>query len=573
MMGSMRWLLKSLALLAYLACDAQGIAERVASIGASPSLALFALLFLLLTAALFLTAAIRNTALRLGSALLLGAASALQQGIERVTRGPLTYEAFLNMLAARTHAGAALDQHGPVLALVFGITLLLVIGIVLPPGPASNRIRWWIPPSAAPLGVLLLSAMLYNRGGEGSRALPASFAPISYAALMGVEALAHPTKPRGPVTLPRTHSAAPSPAATGRDIILIVDESIAPNYLDINNRAGVPTGLERHRPGVALHNYGYAAAVHNCSATSNLVLRFGGTRRTYQQAILSGPSIWAYARKAGLRTVFIDAQTERGALQNLMTPAERAEIDDHVQFDGTAPLMRDMAIADELALRLDNGVAEFIYVNKVGAHFPIQDKYPDSFMRYRPVLPRGDNMAVIWSSDRTGFDGSPEAWARYRNSYRNTLLWMVGAFFDRLLDQARLERATILYTSDHGQDLHEQGNPGRNTHCGTARARAAEGLVPLLVIEGDAAPTLDWQGSLRRNRNGMSHFRIFPTLLALMGYDETAMRDFYGPTLADPTPDPFTFNTRFRTRLGREPEWQHIDLAQVPAPPLSDYRP
>lgn len=566
----MRWPVKSLALLAYLASDAPAILARAGSIGLTPSLAGFALLFVLLAGTLFLAAGITNSPLRVATALLLGLASGFQQCVERVTGGPLTYEAFVNLMAARDNLGAALSQHGAVLLIVGPVTLLLVAGIALPP---ARPPRFWsrreqlVAKGAVPLAIALLALLLYQRGGEGSRALPASFAPIAFTALLGVDALANPPRAREPVKLPRSGD---RPA---RDILLIVDESIAANYLDINHPAGVPTGLGRPRPGIIIRNYGYAASVHNCSATSNLVLRYGGTRETYQQAIASGPSLWAHARHAGYETVFIDAQTGNGALQNRMETSERAEIDHHIQFGNIAPMQRDMAAADELVRRIGNATPEFIYVNKVGAHFPIQDKYPDRLMLYRPVLERGHAPAVTWSSNRAGFDGSPDAWVRYRNSYRNTLLWTVGAFFDRLLDKAQMGKATILYTSDHGQDLHERGNPGRNTHCGTTHPLDQEGLVPLLVIEGDGARTLDWDRTLRRNRNGMSHFRIHPTLLALMGYDESAFRPFYGPTLADPAPDPFTFNTRFWTRLGQKPEWEHIELRDVNAPPVSDYRP
>jgi glucan phosphoethanolaminetransferase (alkaline phosphatase superfamily) len=143
--------------------------------------------------------------------------------------------------------------------------------------------------------------------------------------------------------------------------------------------------------------------------------------------------------------------------------------------------------------------------------------------------------------------------------------------FKRLLSKADLNRATIIYTSDHGQDLHERGNPGNNTHCGTERPLQEQGLVPLLVMEGDKTDTLDWSRDLPRNRNAMSHFRIFPSLLALMGYDRAATRQIYGPPLDDRAKDDFSFNILFNTRLGREPEWMRIDRTTIVTPPSSDY--
>lgn len=256
---------------------------------------------------------------------------------------------------------------------------------------------------------------------------------------------------------------------------------------------------------------------------------------------------------------------------NRMTPAERSEIDEFIQFDNIAALNRDMAVADVLASHINNGTRELIYVNKMGAHFPVQDKFPDSYERYRPVLPRGTHANIIWSSDRTGFHGTPPEWVLYRNSYRNTLLWNVGEFFNRLFHKADSRKATIVYTSDHGQDLHELGNPGANTHCGTDNPLEQEGLVPLLVFEDKRIPSRDWKRNYAVNHNGLSHFRIFPTVLALMGYDEKAVRPLYGPTLNAPDKDDFSFNILFNTSLGKKPEWRHIDLAKVNTPPVSDY--
>jgi hypothetical protein len=558
----MRWI-KLFLIFGYLACDYSVVAERLSSVGLSPQLGAYLLLYTILALALFFTAQIRNHLVRTLFALAFTAGTIFQQSVEWSTDGALTYESFINLYNSRTQAENALAQFGGVLVKVLPVAFLLFFGIALPPARSGIAPKLAI---FAPVAALtLLSSMFYLRGGEGSRALPAAFAPVSFAGLLTLETLLTDTGPRHAVDIPRSNQ------PVGRDIVLLIDESVGGNYLDINNPRGVPTGLLVAPPGVRIINYGYAASIHTCSLNSNLGLRYGGMRSNYQDTIARYPSIWAYAHKAGLRTVYIDAQSNRGQLQNLMTPAERSEIDDFMQFDDVPVLERDMRIAEVLADRINDERSEFIYVNKVGAHFPIQNKYPDSMLHYKPALPRSNNLVSSWSSDRTGFNGSPEEWVRYRNSYRNTLLWNVGEFFSRFLRRADLNRATIIYTSDHGQDLHERGNPGKNTHCGVDRPLQEEGLVPLLVIEGDKSKTRDWHRDLRVNRNGMSHFRIFPTLLSLMGYEESKVRLIYGAPLDDPAKDDFSFNVLFNTRLGRKPEWETIDRATIVAPPESDW--
>ncbi|HEY6816804.1 MAG TPA: sulfatase-like hydrolase/transferase, partial [Croceibacterium sp.] len=233
-------------------------------------------------------------------------------------------------------------------------------------------------------------------------------------------------------------------------------------------------------------------------------------------------------------------------------------------------LERDHALARLLAERLDNGVAEFILVNKVGAHFPVADKFPEQAARYHPLPARGETVSVIDMGPVHGsHHGTAEEWRLYRNAYRNTLIWNTGGFFDTLLPRVDPTRAVILYTSDHGQDLHERGNPGKGTHA-TADPLPEEGAVPLVVIDSATAPRLDWRAHAEANRDGMSHFRIFPTLLALFGFAEKDVAALYGPSLVSPQKDDRSFTINYFALLGREPTWRKVDPAALVQPPMSD---
>lgn len=557
-------MLKILLVLLFLLADVKAVLARVQDMEHGALVLVYGSLYAGLAGSLVLVGLLRNTPARILLGLILSGAAALQYAFEWTAAGPFTYGAFRNMLAATSQLDAALAEHGRTILLAGLASGCLFASIAL---PARRHLpaRWALP---LPLvGLAVLSLLLYTRGGEGSRGLPAAYPPIAFASLLLVETAISPNRPREQPHLRRTSRQVPG------DIVLIVDESVVGQYLDINHRAGVRSGLLEKRPGIRVANFGYASAISKCSANSNVVLRFGGTPTTFWERFDHGPSLWRYAEAAGLRTVYLDGQLEGGRLQNLMTPAERQEIDDFVQFDGTSLQDRDMAVADALRARLNNDRHEFILVNKLGAHFPIADKYPDAFHHYRPALPRGMSPAVSWTSDRQGFGGSAADWVQYRNAYRNTLTWNVGAFFDRLLGKARLGRATILYTSDHGQDLHERHNPGNNTHCGAGNAAPEEGIVPLVVIESAAHKSLDWVGGAKLNHNQSSAFRIFPTLLALMGYDRQAMHPLYGVPLDVGHTDWFAYNVDYTAPLlGRPPNFRTINPKNIAAPPLTDIK-
>lgn len=554
--------LKEMLLALCLGLTVPDIGARIAGIDGLTGLATYVLLLTLLWTALAAAAFVPIHWLRWIIGLVCSVAAYYFGVYERITTQFLTYDAFINLQNSAAFAGDAIAQSQSAIIAELAPALVLLAAIVVPPKRRMPLPSWLL--AAAPLlGTGLLAGMLFLRGGEGGRGQPASFVPLAYLLLAEYESMTGNLGPRLPVKLPR---AALRP--TG-NLVMVVDESIAGQYLDINSPAGVPTPLSRPWPGIDIANYGIAASINNCSVGTNVTLRFGGTRRDYQRYVATQPSIWEYAHSAGLRTVYIDAQRTGGALQNLMSDQERAEIDEFIQFDAVPIQQRDMAAARELIRLLSRPEPKFILVNKVGAHFPVHDKYPDNFMRYQPALPRGNFTNISDTGSRAGFGGTPEDWRQYRNSYRNTLLWSVGNFFEQLLTKADLSQTTLIYTSDHGQNLHERGNPGLYTHCTPTPARE-EGAVPLVVLQGSKLSGPDWAASLAQNRNRSSHYMIFPTLLGLMGYNASAVERVYGPSLMQAAHDPGSFNTLFNARLNRKPVWLTVEPAHLVQPPASD---
>jgi hypothetical protein len=551
--------LKELLLVLYLLKGYGYYLERLDALGLGLATLLYGAMFTLLVAALWLTACIRQTLVRHVFALAMFVSAVFFEVYTKVTVSHLTYSQFVSLVYSGGFIQEAAYQYRDVIISAAAGGLLLLFGIGLKPR-RSLSMPVYLPVVAPVLGVLLLSAVLFVRAGEGARGLPVMYTPLAYLNLFAYESLHNTIGPREPVSLAR-----PS-VVIDHDIVLIIDESIAGNYLDINTPFGVHTGLKTPPDGVDVFNFGYAASIANCSADTNVTLRYGGTRTDYIRINSTLPSIWQYARKAGLRTVYIDAQRTGGNLQNLMTDLEKQDIDAFIQFDQTSVRDRDMAAAAKLIELLGDDQAELIVINKVGAHFPVHDKYPDDFMSYRPALPRGQFQEVADTGRRDGFNGQKDDWVLYRNAYQNTLLWNVGEFFRRIFQQADLSNAVLIYTSDHGQDLHERGNPGLDTHCGGDPV-AEEGLVPLVVIQGSQLHTLDWNAAWAGNKDRSSHYDIFPTLLQLMGYDPAGIESTYGKSLAQPTDDDFTFNYRFNARLGAKPAWKHIDLNDIVTPP------
>jgi len=554
----LRLYLKEILLFAYVVKDYQIYLDRISELGITFNLFAYLFLFVALFFALITAAYNKNIFVRFAYAIIFLSAAITIDSYYKITGDYLTYNSFIILMNEKGFMGEALKQFNQAISSSIISAIILFVGIIIKP-QKENKLDKHLINVCPVLTIVLLTILLYVRGGDGSNGLPGMFTPVVYSSLYFYESINKDVGERQNVNINRdtrniTH-----------DIVLIVDESVVANYLDINETGGIETNLKDSRAQVKIYNYGYAAAITNCSSPTNVTLRYGGTRENYLRIITTMPSIWEYAKEAGLITVFIDTQRTNGKLQNKMDERELKYIDQFVQYDDTLVVDRDMYAAKTLVEHLNNEIPEFIMINKMGAHFPVNDKYPDEYMRYRPVLPRGDFVDISDTGSRKGFGGTAKDWEMYRNSYKNTLRWNVGRFFEIIFSSAKIENAIILYTSDHGQDLHETGNYGTNTHCGSS-PNSVEGLVPLVLIEGSKLNTLNWEKHFHSNKNNSSHYNLFPTLLVLMGYNEKETIAMYGNPLNTETNDPYTFNTRFYARLGKKPIWKKIDMAEVPKP-------
>jgi glucan phosphoethanolaminetransferase (alkaline phosphatase superfamily) len=371
--------------------------------------------------------------------------------------------------------------------------------------------------------------------GEGKQTvgMPAAFHNLGLFAMYVIDP--GPAWAHADVSIPRT--AEPS----ARHIVLLVDESVSGDFIDLNVPRGATPFLASGPAGVA--NFGLATAASNCSNASNAVLRMGISPQQLgggTKSFVANPTIWKYAREAGFETTYIQAKDYAGTLQNFMYAEEIALID-HVLTvpEGTPPAARDSGVLELLLDTLQRSGRQFVYVNKQGAHFPYQRYAPQSGQRFQPTLGPLERIG-----DRQ----------RLVNTYLNAIHHAVDTFFERFLGQADLSGTAIIYTSDHGQNLLDDGKPV--THCRRYGHNFYEVVVPLLAWAGDEPLRLRLQRAARRNTGAASHFEIFPTLLILFGYDPVGVRERYHQSLFEPIEVPMGYvSGPISGRFGRTPTW------------------
>ncbi|MDG2516338.1 sulfatase-like hydrolase/transferase [Lysobacter soli] len=554
------WIAVKLVLIgAYLLGTNRLLAERVAHIGLQPGLAVFAAVWLLCIVTMLVLAFHARTPARVvwSAIFFLGSTFTLSHALI-VSRhlGLIEFEQLLGLIG---FAHNLKGFHDAQILQAVAWSALGVIAINLPPWLAPpnspSLLRW---PQRNPgllqlLPVVAIGAILYLRGGEGSNGFPGQYTTAAFAGVLGAEkVLAPPAPEREDIALPHLGQ------RPFRHIVLVMDESVRGDYVDLNVEDGVETGL---RPlGTALANFGIAASTANCSATSNASVRYGVTRDSYLKDLQLNPSFWRYAARAGYRTVYIDAQRHDGKLQNFMDPREVGEIDEFVQV-GTAfaPDAKDIEAGRLLNRVLLRDRPSFTYVNKMGCHFPYEGKYPTANTLYSPTMSRA--FVSKETDDGSGYRQAENAEQRWRqvNSYRNCLAWNTRGFFREALANVDLSDTLIVYTADHGQNFHEDGSPGEQTHCTIGTASPGEGRIPLATITRNAELSPLLRDAARRNHDRGSAFNVYPTLLALMGYGPPAAGANFEADLLGTLPEDNTrFLSTYFVRFGREPVWNSI---------------
>jgi lipid A ethanolaminephosphotransferase len=383
---------------------------------------------------------------------------------------------------------------------------------ISPPAPRGQVARKWLTRFAwVPLiPIFMIAGIIVMKQGGGSQALPKQFAPIAVTAVAAERLATQGSSDRRKVDW------TPQPGARVKHIVMLVDESIRADFLELT-----PGSL--HTPELAklranFIDFGPAASAGNCSHYSNALLRFAASRRDTIKTVRTNPTIWEFAKKAGYRTVYIDAQAgvnkNPGLLQNFMSVREKQSIDSFHTIQNVPADQADFELLKIVERELQSSQPVFIYANKNGAHFPYDKAYPAAEDLYGPTM------------SETGEDTPVTRVASYRNAVR----WSVDRFFAEMFKATDLANTAVIYTSDHGQAL----MAGQLTHCVVEDPDPVQGLVPLMAMTGDQDLRQRFVDGAKLNRGRASHFEIAPTLLELMGYREQDVQAFYGESLFTP---------------------------------------
>jgi glucan phosphoethanolaminetransferase (alkaline phosphatase superfamily) len=445
----------------------------------------------------------------------------------------------LNFWAARHEVERATEFYSGAVWASTAVFALGIIAISMPPTVSLHVLRKtrYLSPWLPMLPVLLIAGVVVAKDGKGSQALPKQFSPLSLVAVAAYKIRTGMFEERQAVLMTPGRPLM-------RAVVLIVDESIRADFVSLEPGNELTPELASLREHWV--DFGPAVSNGNCSHLSNAMLRFMVDRRDLVRSVHASPTVWQYAKKAGFRTVFIDAQPSftavYGKLQNYMSPAEALLIDRFYKLDNTIP---SYALDDELVrIMLEEmavGDPVFIYANKNGAHFPYSHGSPEG------LLPDLSQAA----------DAHAESFVAELQSYAKAVRWSTDRTMSRLIREADLSDATVIYTSDHGQNF----SPGRLTHCTSSpNVDPNEAIVPLMVASGNADLQIRFEAVAARYPGHATHFAIAPTLLELMGYEPSDIATRYeGSLLRDLTWKPQFVSDDILGLFSTRPTWHLVD--------------
>jgi glucan phosphoethanolaminetransferase (alkaline phosphatase superfamily) len=475
--------------------------------------------------------------LRLFWGVLLALGGAIAFGFQTAASLELSVFDLLGFWEARHEAGNAQAIYGQA---IWAATILFLCSAALFAMPHLARSfpnrRFALVRSVFPaLPIALIAGFIFLKGGNGHFGMPKQFSQFSLGGLAAAKIALHPDVARRPVAIKANEPKA------AEHILFLVDESVRPDFLSTAPGNKTSPAFAAFTRGLV--NYGPAASGAVCSNYSNAILRFMASRQDIGGNIASNPTVWAYAKAAGYRTVFIDAQAHAinnsTRMQNFMTNTELLEVDGYYPLSDAQPTNADFKLLDIIAEELAKPGPVFIFANKQGVHFPYDSNYEKGAHHPTQTEAGTQNRVATVNS--------------YRNALQNNVENFAAAFNKRI-DKKDL---ALVYTSDHGQYF----APGESTHCKSSDTHPEMALVPLFA----AAPQKQDMAALRKgaelSKGRANHFQIAPTLLDWMGYAAADVTKLYDESLtAGTTKTPaYTLGDIFGL-FSSEVTWEPINL-------------
>lgn len=288
------------------------------------------------------------------------------------------------------------------------------------------------------------------------------------------------------------HTAGAYTTADSLTVVFVLGESLRSDHLALN-------GYERNttpclaRESVYTLPHIYSEQTYTFRAVPHLLTRADSTdyERAYEER-----SFISYFNACGFRTSWLANQEDAASYVYFMNECDTLV---YAHIDKNSYVFDQWLDGDLLPdfdrLLNDDAPKQLIILHTIGSHWWYNSHFPDEFARFQPVV----KSKILTTNTRE----------EMINSYDNTVLY-TDYFLSQLIGRLRDRKAILVYQSDHGENL---GEDGLWLHAsGSPFTHDAAGLIWMSPQYIEAYPHyLD-----RLSENRSKHWRndyLFHTLL------------------------------------------------------------
>jgi glucan phosphoethanolaminetransferase (alkaline phosphatase superfamily) len=220
-------------------------------------------------------------------------------------------------------------------------------------------------------------------------------------------------------------------------------------------------------------------------------------------------SILSILTRLGFDTIWMGTQSITKYYKNKPGGSFYDEVNFHMIPGGSLvflPNDHDEKMLPHLEKNLKSGDKKFLVLHSTGSHWDYSKRYPKEFSKFQPDLD-GDIKHDPSSCNKE----------QLINSYDNSILY-TDFFLSSVIDRLKDKKAFMIYASDHGESL---GENGRLTHGGDGDI-PEQRTVPLIVWISNSykeAYPERWSAIEIAKANEISHDYIFHSILDCLGIE------------------------------------------------------
>jgi len=216
-------------------------------------------------------------------------------------------------------------------------------------------------------------------------------------------------------------------------------------------------------------------------------------------------SMLSILTKLGFDTIWFGTQSITKYYRNQEGGSFYDEVNFHTIPGGSLVFMpnsHDCQMLPYLEKSIKSDGKKFIVLHMTGSHWNYAARHPEEFTKFQPV-----------ADSSMKHDPSGCSIEELVNSYDNSILY-TDFFLHKVIETLKDKNAFLLYASDHGESLGEEGRLTHGHEC--EKLPKEQYNVPLMVWMSDKyknSHSDNWSSMREESKKEISHDSIFHTIL------------------------------------------------------------